>query len=113
MTEIESRDDLTERLAAAREQLETFEGLIAKAVRGCYEPYHPPEFAKHLIENDYVLKWRLIDDFFEPYQNEGKYPIANLPNLAYSVMDLKLQYYLSHTSDMAPGMRSLVVLGST
>ncbi len=93
MTEAESPNDLTERLAAIREQLEMFEGLISTAVHGCYEPYHPAEFAKHLIENDPVFKWRLIDDFFAPYQTAGKYPIENLPDLAYSVMDLKLQFY--------------------
>ncbi|MFE3572629.1 hypothetical protein ACFXON_24790, partial [Bacillus subtilis] len=40
-----------------------------------------------------VLSWRLLEDFFEPYQSAGIYPIARLPHLAYAVMDLKMQFY--------------------
>jgi hypothetical protein len=93
MADAESPDDLTEQLMAIRLQLETFEHAMSKAVRGSYEPYHPKEIAKRLSESDPVLKWRLIEDFFEPYQSAEQYSIANLPALAYSVMDLKLQYY--------------------
>lgn len=94
MTGPEFPDDLAERIVAARNQLETFEGLMATAVRGHYAPPRfPPDFAQHLIEHDSVLRWRLIDDFFEPYQSAGVYPIGRLPDVAYAVMDLKMQFY--------------------
>lgn len=91
MTEAESYSDLAERIAAARAQLAEFEGLISTAFRGSEEGN--VGVARGLIENDPVLKWRLLDDFFEPFQSAGAYPADRLPDLAYAVMDLKMQFY--------------------
>ena len=110
MADAESPDDHTEQLMAIRLQLETFEHAISKAVRGSYEPYHPKEIAKRLSESDPVLKWRLIEDFFETYQSAERYSIVNLPALAYSVMDLKLQYYF--VTKVGPGTWN-ALLGGT
>lgn len=89
-----SSEDLPERIAAARTQLERFEELISTAIRGSYQAYES-SFAQRRIEHDPVLRWRLLDDFFDPYQASCVYPIERLPDLAYAVMDLKMQFYFA------------------
>lgn len=110
MPESQTPRDLAEQIAAVRTQLEMFEGLISTAIRSGYERNFPPPLAKHLIENDVVLGWRLLGDFFEPYRSAGVYPIDRLPELAYAVMDLKMQLYF--VASVGPGTWNALLSGT-
>jgi hypothetical protein len=104
MSETYPPDDLQAKLTAARSDLEEFERMISDVVTRNHRSYFPGDFAEHLIDNDPVLRWRLVDDFFDPYITIGRYDLANLPRLAYRIIDLKLQYY--NVAQIMPGIHN-------
>ncbi|MCK5756608.1 MAG: hypothetical protein KAH46_28275, partial [Mycobacterium sp.] len=94
-------------LTNAREQLIAFDAMIADAVEASYRRDMPPEIADQFLATDPLLSWRLIEQFFDPYQAAGVYPLNRLPALAYRAMDLKMQFYF--TAQIAPGLHNQVL----
>lgn len=87
-------DDLEDRLARARNQLEKFEQFVGQAISDIYHRDFPPHIAEQLIERDTMNAWPLLE-FFDQYRAAQVYDDDRLPELSYQAMDLKLSYYFA------------------
>jgi hypothetical protein len=68
--------------------------MIHTAISANLRRLFPPDWAETMIRDHHMFRWSLLE-FFDLYQRTEVYPLSRLPNLAYRIMDLKLQLYNS------------------
>jgi hypothetical protein len=75
-----------------RNEVNTFETFLEKALEQKYEHLLPPDFRAHFWGINQIKRWDLRN-FLEAYISCKQFPIERLEHVMYDLFDIKLQIY--------------------